>query len=112
MQLDSWAIDSHGLRAAHSQSVLDQIRSRDELHIPHQPEIRARMRALAALAGPPFRLGQPAADAVVTVTGRPMIARPSSKMSPHDHRRCDRAEVSACSAARPALLGCQWPQFR
>lgn len=29
----SWAIDSYGLRAAHSQSVLDQVRSTDQLYV-------------------------------------------------------------------------------
>lgn len=33
VSMDSWAIDSYGLRAAHSQSVLDQIRSTDRLHV-------------------------------------------------------------------------------
>jgi hypothetical protein len=31
--MDGWAIDSYGLRAAHRQSVLDQIRSTDRLHV-------------------------------------------------------------------------------
>ena len=31
--MDAWAIDCYGLRAAHSQSVLDQLRPTDRLHI-------------------------------------------------------------------------------
>ena len=31
--MDSWAIDSYGLRAAHSQFVLDQLRVTDRLHV-------------------------------------------------------------------------------
>jgi len=31
--MDSWAIDCYGLRAAHSQSVLDQLRDTDRLHV-------------------------------------------------------------------------------
>jgi hypothetical protein len=31
--MDSWAIDSYGLRAAHSQSVLDRVRGTDRLHV-------------------------------------------------------------------------------
>jgi hypothetical protein len=31
--MDGWAIDSYGLRAAHSQSVLDQLRDTDRLHV-------------------------------------------------------------------------------
>jgi hypothetical protein len=33
VSMDSWAIDSYGLRAAHSQSLLDRIRSTDRLHV-------------------------------------------------------------------------------
>ena len=33
MRMDGWAIDSYGLRAAYSQSVLDQLRDTDRLHI-------------------------------------------------------------------------------
>jgi hypothetical protein len=31
--MDGWAIDSYGLRAAHNQSVLDQLRDTDRLHV-------------------------------------------------------------------------------
>jgi hypothetical protein len=31
--MDGWAIDSYGLRAAHRQSVLDQLRDTDRLHV-------------------------------------------------------------------------------
>lgn len=31
--MDGWAIDRYGLRAAHSQSVLDRVRSTDRLHV-------------------------------------------------------------------------------
>jgi hypothetical protein len=31
--MDGWAIDSYGLRAAHRQSVLDQLRDADRLHV-------------------------------------------------------------------------------
>ncbi len=31
--MDGWAIDSYGLRAAHSRSVLDQLRDTDRLHV-------------------------------------------------------------------------------
>jgi hypothetical protein len=33
MGMDGWAIDSYGLRAAHSRSVLDQLRDTDRLHV-------------------------------------------------------------------------------
>jgi hypothetical protein len=31
--MDGWAIDSYGLRAAHSQSILDRVRCTDRLHV-------------------------------------------------------------------------------
>ena len=33
VSMDSWAIDSYGLRAAHSRNVLDRIRGTDRLHV-------------------------------------------------------------------------------
>jgi hypothetical protein len=33
VRMDGWAIDSYGLRAAYRQSVLDQLRDADRLHI-------------------------------------------------------------------------------
>jgi hypothetical protein len=33
--MDGWAIDSYGLRAAHSQSILDRVRCTDRLHVSH-----------------------------------------------------------------------------
>jgi len=52
--MDGWAIDSYGLRAAYSQSVLDQLRDTDRLHVS---SLTWHPSAAAGTDGGRFRIG-------------------------------------------------------